>query len=252
MVNTASYCGFTPQYKGLEALYGKYRDRGLVVLGFPSNDFAQETGGNKQIADFCENTFGVKFPMFAKSSVRGPDANRFSGTGAGHRPPAAVELPQVPDRPRRQGGGQLHQPDGTRTAPALVREIEKQLAGAVAAAGACRVGEFTKIYLARSAGPGTRRVSPHSIQARAGLVKTFGSCCEAFREQSARLQSRSDSSPPPSLPPSLRGASRHLYSRPQRQRACRRRSARAGGSGRPVSMKLWRCISFSCSLARLG
>jgi len=75
VVNTASYCGFTPQYQGLEDLYGRYRDRGLVVLGFPSNDFAQEGGSNKDIADFCENTFGVKFPMFAKSSVRGSEAN---------------------------------------------------------------------------------------------------------------------------------------------------------------------------------
>src|SRR5207237_1108649 len=75
VVNTASYCGFTPQYKGLEELYGKYKDRGLVVLGFPSNDFAQEKGSNKEIAEFCENTFGVKFPMFAASSVRGSDAN---------------------------------------------------------------------------------------------------------------------------------------------------------------------------------
>lgn len=75
VVNTASYCGFTPQYKGLEELYGRYRDRGLVVLGFPSNDFAQERGSNQEIAEFCENTFGVKFPMFAKSSVRGADAN---------------------------------------------------------------------------------------------------------------------------------------------------------------------------------
>jgi glutathione peroxidase len=75
VVNTASFCGFTPQYEGLEKLYARYRDRGLVVLGFPSNDFAQETGSNQQIADFCENTFGVKFPMFGKTAVRGADAN---------------------------------------------------------------------------------------------------------------------------------------------------------------------------------
>nr|WP_246099244.1 glutathione peroxidase [Tepidimonas sediminis] len=76
VVNTASYCGFTQQYKELEELYRRYRDRGLVVLGFPSNDFGQqEPGTNQQIAEFCENTFGVQFPMFAKSHVRGPQAN---------------------------------------------------------------------------------------------------------------------------------------------------------------------------------
>ena len=70
VVNTASYCGFTPQYKSLEALYARYRERGLVVLGFPSNDFGQqEPGTGKEIAEFCENTFGVKFPMFTKSRV---------------------------------------------------------------------------------------------------------------------------------------------------------------------------------------
>ena len=77
VVNTASHCGFTPQYQGLEALYGKYKDQGLVVLGFPSNDFSQEKGNNQQIADFCENTFGVKFPMLGKTTVRGKDANAF-------------------------------------------------------------------------------------------------------------------------------------------------------------------------------
>lgn len=77
VVNTASYCGFTPQYKGLEALYAQYREQGLVVLGFPSNDFFQERDNNGKIAEFCENTFGVKFPMFAKSAVRGSDVSPF-------------------------------------------------------------------------------------------------------------------------------------------------------------------------------
>ncbi len=77
VVNTASACGFTPQYAGLEALYARYRDQGLVVLGFPSNDFAQERGSNKDIADFCQNTYGVKFPMFAKTAVAGRDAHPF-------------------------------------------------------------------------------------------------------------------------------------------------------------------------------
>lgn len=70
VVNTASFCGFTPQYKSLEALHDRYRERGLVVLGFPSNDFGQqEPGSSKEIAEFCENTFGVRFPMFTKSRV---------------------------------------------------------------------------------------------------------------------------------------------------------------------------------------
>ena len=75
VVNTASFCGFTSQYEGLEALHTRFKDRGLVVLGFPSNDFSQESGSNKQIAEFCENTFGVKFPMFTKTVVSGKDAS---------------------------------------------------------------------------------------------------------------------------------------------------------------------------------
>lgn len=76
VVNTASFCGFTDQYEGLEALYRKYKDKGLVVLGFPSNDFGQqEPGSNKEIADFCYNTYAVKFPMFAKSVVSGDKRN---------------------------------------------------------------------------------------------------------------------------------------------------------------------------------
>ena len=70
VVNTASFCGFTKQYEGLENLYKKYKSKGLVVLGFPSGNFRnQEYSSNKKIAEFCKNTYGVKFPMFAKSNV---------------------------------------------------------------------------------------------------------------------------------------------------------------------------------------
>ena len=76
IVNTASFCGYTHQYEGLEAMYRKYKDRGLVVLGFPSNDFgSQEPGSNKEIAEFCRLTYGVQFPMFEKSSVSSLQSN---------------------------------------------------------------------------------------------------------------------------------------------------------------------------------
>lgn len=76
VVNTASKCGFTPQYEGLEALYRRYQDRGLVILGFPSNDFGgQEPGPDAEIARFCQVNYGVSFPMFAKTAVVGPSAS---------------------------------------------------------------------------------------------------------------------------------------------------------------------------------
>ncbi|HMV05274.1 MAG TPA: glutathione peroxidase [Accumulibacter sp.] len=76
IVNTASECGFTPQYAGLQALYEKYRERGLVVLGFPCNQFgAQEPGEASEIAAFCQKNYGVTFPMFAKVEVNGEHAH---------------------------------------------------------------------------------------------------------------------------------------------------------------------------------
>src|SRR5206468_3433842 len=78
VVNTASQCGYTPQYDGLEALYRKYRARGLVVLGFPMNDFGgQEPGSNKEISAFCVNQYAIEFPMLAKTGLK---SNGFYGS----------------------------------------------------------------------------------------------------------------------------------------------------------------------------
>ena len=87
VVNTASKCGFTPQYEGLEALYRKYRDQGFVILGFPCNQFgAQEPGDAAEIADFCESTYDVTFPMMAKIEVNGPKAHPLFAYLKGERP----------------------------------------------------------------------------------------------------------------------------------------------------------------------
>jgi glutathione peroxidase len=76
VVNTASQCGFTPQFAGLEALWKKYKDRGLAVVGFPSNEFGgQDPGSNREIAEFCQLNYGVSFPMMAKTEVNGDAAH---------------------------------------------------------------------------------------------------------------------------------------------------------------------------------
>jgi glutathione peroxidase len=75
VVNVASQCGYTPQYKGLQSMYEKYKDRGFVILGFPSNDFEQEPGTDAEIKKFCSLKYNVTFPMFAKIGVGGRDAN---------------------------------------------------------------------------------------------------------------------------------------------------------------------------------
>ena len=128
VVNTASYCGFTGQYAGLEALHKRFQARGLVVLGFPSNDFGrQEPGSNQAIADFCENTFGVKFPMFSKTAVVGSNAHPM--------------FQQLAQRSGERPGWNFHKyllaRDGEAVKsfssamapdhPAIVREIEKLL-----------------------------------------------------------------------------------------------------------------------------
>jgi glutathione peroxidase len=75
IVNTASYCGFTPQFEGLEALYSEYKDQDFSVLGFPSHDFNQEDQDEGKTAELCELTYGVKFPMFEATTVKGDDAD---------------------------------------------------------------------------------------------------------------------------------------------------------------------------------
>lgn len=89
IVNTASKCGFTPQYEGLQKLYEKYKDKGLVILGFPTNDFLfQEPGSNSDIKNFCMLNYGVDFPMFEKIHVRGKDSHplyKYLVDGAGDK-----------------------------------------------------------------------------------------------------------------------------------------------------------------------
>ena len=133
IVNTASFCGYTPQYRALEQLHERYRTQGLVVLGFPSNDFGQEAHSNAEIAQLCEGTFGVNFPMFASSRVTGTAAN-----------PLFAQLARAAEAPRWNFHKYLLGRDGrliasypSAVAPSdkrLGAEIERALAASSAAA----------------------------------------------------------------------------------------------------------------------
>jgi len=139
LVNTASNCGYTPQYEGLEALWRKYRERGLVVLAVPSNDFGgQEPGSAQQIKEFCETTFDVDFPMTDKYAVKGKDAHPLykwlaKEPGAGG-PPRWNFFKYLIDADGKlvgtfSNGVEPH-------APALVKAIEKALPRAAPPSGA--------------------------------------------------------------------------------------------------------------------
>jgi glutathione peroxidase len=104
VVNVASKCGLTPQYEGLEALYAKYKDQGLVVMGFPANDFAgQEPGSDDEIATFCTTNYGVDFPMYSKVAVTGPDKHPLYAALIDAAPDPVVEDPAFRDRLRGHG-----------------------------------------------------------------------------------------------------------------------------------------------------
>ncbi len=116
IVNTASECGYTPQYDGLEKLYRRYRDKGFVVLGFPANDFgAQEPGSNKEIAQFCQVNYGITFPVFAKTSVVGAKSKpALSRPRRQDRQTTALELSQVSAQQSGPAGSRVRKRRRTR------------------------------------------------------------------------------------------------------------------------------------------
>ena len=123
IVNVASKCGLTPQYEGLESLYRQYRDRGLVVLGFPANDFAgQEPGTNDEIQSFCTTNFGVDFPMFGKIAVTGEDQHPLYRALTTARPDSVT--PADAFRERLKGYGLTPTPE-----PGILWNFEKFVVG---------------------------------------------------------------------------------------------------------------------------
>ncbi|HEY1161262.1 MAG TPA: glutathione peroxidase [Terracidiphilus sp.] len=153
IVNVASKCGLTPQYEGLEKLYEQYKGQGLVIAGFPANDFkAQEPGSNEEILTFCTTNFGVKFPLFDKITVVGAEKHPLYAALIAAQP-KAVSLSEVPFREKLKGYGidanpepevlwnfekflvsrsgevvERFAPDTQPDAPALVAAIEAELA----------------------------------------------------------------------------------------------------------------------------
>ncbi len=132
MVNVASRCGFTPQYSALEALYEKYKDKGLVIVGFPANNFgAQEPGTNQEIKTFCSRTYNVTFPMYAKVSVKGSDQTPlYTYLTSDAQGPAAGEIKWNFTKFLVDRNGKVvkrFEPDVTPDSPQVVNEIETLL-----------------------------------------------------------------------------------------------------------------------------
>jgi glutathione peroxidase len=154
VVNVASKCGLTPQYEGLEKVYEQYRGQGLVIAGFPANDFkSQEPGSNEEIQSFCTSNFGVKFPMFSKITVVGTEKHPLYAALIAAQP-KAVSLSEVPFREKLKGYGIETNPD-----PELLWNFEKFLVS--------REGEVTKRFA-----PDTAPDAPELIAAiKAELAK---------------------------------------------------------------------------------
>ena len=131
LVNVASQCGLTPQYKGLQALYSRYRDQGFEILGFPANNFgAQEPGTDEQIAQFCEMNYGVTFPMFSKISVKGNGIHPLYSELTSLPAPIGGEVQWNFQKYLVNKDGEvvtMFTPDVTPESPALVSKVEELL-----------------------------------------------------------------------------------------------------------------------------
>lgn len=135
MVNVASKCGLTPQYKGLEALYKKYKDDGLVIIGFPANNFGnQEPGSDEEIAEFCSLNYGVSFPMMSKISVKGKDVHPLYKQLASQPEPVGGEPQWNFDKFIVNHNGEVvvrHGPRVTPEDPSLIADIERLISDAL-------------------------------------------------------------------------------------------------------------------------